>query len=415
MRVAYFTNSYPGFSHTFIRREIRAVEALGVTVFRCALRPAMRLVDREDLEEEKQTRYITRVGAGEMIRCWIAMLVTRPVGVSQAIRQAIKIGWRSDRGVLRHMFAYLPEAAILAHWCRRNNIQHLHAHFGTNPAAIAMLASRISGVPYSFTVHGPEEFDKWPFLGLADKIRHSMFVVAISSYGRSQLYRCVEHEHWNKVQVVHCGLESVAFAAANTTTTMSRRLVCVGRLSEQKGHLLLVEAVRQLATQGVDCELVLIGDGEIRGDIEALVQRHNLQAVIRITGWLDDRQVRDEILAARALVLPSLAEGLPVVIMEAMALRRPVISTFVAGIPELVRPGEHGWLVPAGDVKALGDAMRDCLDAPIETLAQMGEAAQKRAHLRHRVEMEASKLVKLFRAGPQEEKERHEAGTVDRR
>jgi colanic acid/amylovoran biosynthesis glycosyltransferase len=412
VRVAYFTNNYPGFSHTFIRREIRAIEALGVSVFRCALRPAMSLVNREDQEEERQTRYIVRAGAGEMVRGWVAMLLTRPLGIGQAIRQALNIGWHSDRGILRHLVVYLPEAAILAYWCRRNGIQHLHAHFGTNPAAIAMLASRISGIPYSFTVHGPEEFDKWPFLGLAVKIRHSMFVVAVSSYGRSQLYRCVEHAHWNKVQVVHCGLEPAVFAAAKTPATAARRLVCIGRLSEQKGHLLLVEAAHRLANQGVDFELVLIGDGHIRPDIEALVQRHNLQARVRITGWLDDRQVREEILAARALVLPSFAEGLPVVIMEAMALRRPVISTFVAGIPELVHTGEHGWLVPAGDVEALVDAMRDCLDTPVETLARMGEAAQKRALLRHSVDVEAAKLVKLFEAGIIERRECHEAAPL---
>jgi len=174
----------------------------------------MSLVDWEDKEEERQTRYIVGAGAGEMIRCWVAMLLTRPLGIGKAIRQALKIGGHSDRGILRHLIVYVPEAAILAHWCRRNGIQHLHAHFGTNPAAIAMLASRISGIPYSFTVHGPEEFGKWPFLGLAEKIRHSMFVVAVSSYGR--LYRCVEHEHWNKVKVVHCGLESAVFAAART-------------------------------------------------------------------------------------------------------------------------------------------------------------------------------------------------------
>jgi glycosyltransferase involved in cell wall biosynthesis len=121
---------------------------------------------------------------------------------------------------------------------------------------------------------------------------------------------------------------------------------------------------------------------------------------------LEDRQVWEEILAARALVLPSFAEGLPVVIMEAMALRRPVISTFVAGIPELVHSGEHGWLVPAGDVEALVDAMRACLDAPIETLARMGQAAQKRVLLRHSVDTEVAKLAKLFEAAIIEERAR---------
>jgi glycosyltransferase involved in cell wall biosynthesis len=117
---------------------------------------------------------------------------------------------------------------------------------------------------------------------------------------------------------------------------------------------------------------------------------------VRITGRISSERVREEILAARALVLPSFAEGLPVVIMEAMALRRPVISTFVAGIPELVQPGEHGWLVPAGDVNALAQAMQTCLYAPADTLVRMGEAAYKRVLARHNVDKEAVQLAKLF-------------------
>ncbi len=395
MQVAYFTNQYPAPSHTFIRREIRAIEALGGTVFRYALRPGKNLVDLEDKEEERQTRYILRAGVGEIVRCCAAILLTRPLAMCQAVRQTVKIGWRSDRGILRHLI-YVAEAAVLACWCRQDAIEHVHAHFGTNSAAIAMLAWRISGVPYSFTVHGPEEFDKAPFIGLGEKIRHCSFVVAISSYGRSQLYRCVELKYWQKVQVVHCGLEPAAFDAAKSITTTARRFVCVGRMTEQKGHLLLVEAAQRLATREEDFELVLAGDGEMRGDIEALIRHHNLQAKVRITGWIDGSQVREEISAARALVLPSFAEGLPIVIIEAMALRRPIISTFVAGIPELVHSGEHGWLVPAGDVEALADAMQSCLDATDETLVRMGVAAQERALLRHSVNTEAVKLASLF-------------------
>src|SRR5262249_54452071 len=153
--------------------------------------------------------------------------------------------------------------------------------------------------------------------------------------------------------------------------------ICVGRLCEQKGQLLLIEAAQRLSTQEVDFEMVLAGDGELRGEIETLITRFKLTDRIRITGWISSEQVRDEILGARVLVLPSFAEGLPTVIMEAMALRRPIISTYIAGIPELVQPGKHGWLVPAGDVQALAEAMRHSLEAPIEILTRMGNAAHE--------------------------------------
>jgi glycosyltransferase involved in cell wall biosynthesis len=148
----------------------------------------------------------------------------------------------------------------------------------------------------------------------------------------------------------------------------------------------------------VEFELVLAGDGEMRADIEALIAQYKLQSRVHITGWISNVKVRDEILSSRALVLPSFAEGLPVVIMEAMALKRPVISTFVGGIPELVIPGEHGWLVPAGDVEALAQAMRACLDAPADMLSRIGEAAHRRVRVRHDVDTEAAKLAMLFEA-----------------
>jgi glycosyltransferase involved in cell wall biosynthesis len=162
--------------------------------------------------------------------------------------------------------------------------------------------------------------------------------------------------------------------------------------------LLLIDAARRLSERGTKFELVLAGDGEMRAELETLIARYELQSMVRITGWISSDQVRDEILAARALVLPSFAEGLPVVIMEAMALRRPVVSTFVAGIPELIDPGEHGWLVPAGDAEALASAMQICLDTPLETITRMGEMARARVLERHDVDKEAAKLIELFQS-----------------
>jgi glycosyltransferase involved in cell wall biosynthesis len=183
----------------------------------------------------------------------------------------------------------------------------------------------------------------------------------------------------------------------------SRRLVCVGRLCEQKGQLLLIEAMGRLAAEGLACELVLAGDGELRAEVERLVDAQGLHSSVRITGWVGSERVREEILAARALVLPSFAEGLPVVIMEAMALGRPVISTYIAGIPELVVPGESGWLVPAGDVDALVWAMRAVLEAEPAALDGMGECGRKRVQDRHDVDPEASALLTQFiRAESQE-------------
>jgi glycosyltransferase involved in cell wall biosynthesis len=171
----------------------------------------------------------------------------------------------------------------------------------------------------------------------------------------------------------------------------------VGRLSGEKGQLLLIEACHRLALKGVAFELVLAGDGEMRLELEALIASYGLGERVRITGWISSEQVRQEILAARGLVLPSFAEGLPVVIMEAMALRRPIIATFVGGIPELVRHGESGWLVPAGSVTDLAMALEEFLQTPEDALHRMSAAAYARVVERHAIDTEAAKLGQLFR------------------
>lgn len=398
MRIAYLVNRYPGVTHSFIRREIFALERRGFEVMRLSLRHWDGvLTDEEDRLERKNTRYVLRDGAGALVIAVIRMLVTRPLRFMRSLTLAWRMSRRADRPFLVHC-AYLAEACRVTFWLKTSSIQHLHAHFGTNSAEIAMLVHSLGGPPWSFTVHGPEEFDKGQFIGMAEKIRRAAFVVAISSYGRSQLYRLVEHQHWSKIKVVHCGLEPAFHSLPASPSTGARRFVCVGRLCEQKGQLLLLEAARRLAARSIDFELVLAGDGELRAEIDALVEHHKLQDCVRVTGWISSEKVRDEILAAQALVLPSFAEGLPVVIMEAMALRRPIISTYVAGIPELVQPGKHGWLVPAGDAEALAQAMQACLDAPREVRESMGNAAHERVFIRHNIDTEAAKLENLFRS-----------------
>lgn len=399
MRIAYLINRYPAVSHSFIRREILALERQNQEVLRISVRGWKdTLQSKEDQLERTRTRYILGGGAMPLIIAFLRILFTSPTRVIKALNLVWKISRRADRPLSIHL-VYLFEACLVVLWLRSENIEHVHAHFGTNSAEVAMLVHELGGPPWSFTAHGPEEFDKAQLIALPEKIRRAKFVVAVSSFGRSQLFRSVSHEHWSKIQVVHCGIEPAFHETSSNQPGAGRRLICVGRLCEQKGQLLLIEAARRLSEGGTTFEIVLAGDGEMRDELETLIARYQLQDVVRITGWISSDQVRDEILAARALVLPSFAEGLPVVIMEAMALRRPVISTFVAGIPELVDPGQHGWLVPAGDAEALASAMQNCLDAPLETIAEMGEAGRARVLERHDVDKEAAKLIDLFRNG----------------
>lgn len=397
MRITHFINQYPKVSHTFIRREIMALERQGFQVQRIALRGwDEQLLDADDVNEQSLTQYVLKQGLLGLVWSTLCIKLQHPVRFFRAFICAMKMGIRADRPIPYH-FIYLLEACQTLRLMQQFKSQHIHAHFGTNPSEIAMLVHILSGIPYSFTVHGPEEFDRPQFLKLKQKIEQSKFVVAISSFGRSQLQRWVDYVYWPKIKVVHCGLEPSFYQGVSPDNSSSNKLVCVGRLCEQKGQLLLVEAAKQLAEQGVDFELVLAGDGELRRPIEALIQQYKLSSQIRITGWISSAQVRDYLLEARAMVLPSFAEGLPVVIMEAMSLKRPVISTYIAGIPELVESQKSGWLVPAGDVTALADAMKNSLAASANELSTMGEAAFLRVTERHHIDIEAEKLATWIR------------------
>ena len=398
MRIGYLVNQYPRTSHSFIRREIQALEALGDEVLRFSIRPVEEaLVSEADRREESRTRVILQRGILGLAVAAVARALRRPAAFARALALAVRVGWRSERGLLRHL-AYLAEACVLADWAGRGRVEHLHAHFGTNSAAVAMLCRELGGPPYSFTVHGPREFDKPEYLALAEKVGRATFVVVVSSFGRSQLWRWARHEDWPKVHVVRCGVDEELLRAPLSAIPEVPRLVCVARICEQKGHLLLVEAAGRLAAEGVDFEIVLVGDGPLREAVELRLRALGLARRVRLNGWMSGDQVRDAIRDARAMLLPSFAEGLPVVLMEALALGRPVITTSIAGIPELVEAGVSGWLVPAGSVEELVGAMRAALEAPTARLEAMGRAGAAMVARRHDALQEARKLAALFRA-----------------
>ena len=371
------------------------MERQGFEVQRIALRGWKEsLPDAEDRQEQEKTQYVLRTGLLGLLVPWLLRLLRSPLRMSSALCLAIRLSRQTD-GRLLHHWVCVAEASRILSWVAASQARHLHAHFGTNSAEIAMQMRVLGGPPFSFTVHGPDEF--LAPLGLEDKIRRSAFAVAISSFGRSQLYLRTAAALWPKVRVVHCGLESGFYSGSTSTPIANSRLVCVGRLCEAKGQLLLIDAVAQLNQRGVRVELVLAGDGPMRTEIEKMVREFGLQDRVRITGWISSDRVREEILAARALVLPSFAEGLPVVIMEALALRRPVITTYIAGIPELVKARENGWLIPAGSICALTAAIEDCLSRSSDELEKMGDAGRRLVIERHSIDVEAGKLANHIR------------------
>jgi glycosyltransferase involved in cell wall biosynthesis len=307
----------------------------------------------------------------------------------------LKMSRASERGVLKH-FAYLIEAAAILPILDQNGVEHLHVHFGTNAAAVARLIRRLGGPAYSMTVHGPVEFDAPIGFSLKEKAAEAKFVVAISDFCFAQLCRWVPPDQWSKIHIVHCSAGDAYFESDMPIDDSSRMLLSIGRLDAQKGQVLLLDAIKIAVDQGVDVQLTLVGDGELRPLIEQRINSYGLSRHVNITGWLDESNIRNLLQQARALVQPSFAEGLPVVIMEAFAMARPVISTHVAAIPELVRHHVNGWLVPAGNLDELVAAIKDVMTLPADRLNAMGQAGRDRAIARHNTKEQVTLLESLI-------------------
>ena len=405
LRVAYLVNQYPSVSHTFIRREIEALERLGVAVDRVSVRGwDLPLVDVKDQQERGRTRYLLQQGVLPLLRALVVAALTAPGPFLKSFRLSLGMADGSGKRYLVHL-AYLAEACLMASWMKAAGACHLHAHFATNPAEVALYVHTLTGVDFSFTAHGSDIMDRPMQMKLAEKIGAAKFVAAVCSYGRAQMIRWIPHALWGKVHVVHCGLNfgpdgeaAVAAGAVGVPeqTGRPRHFVCVGRLSKEKGQILLLQAVDRLKSQGLDLHVTLVGDGPMRADLEHYIDAHGLREQVRITGWLDAAQVTNELRQAASLVVPSLSEGLPVVIMEAMAHRLSVIAPYLAGIPELVIDGETGWLYPAGDVDAMARAMERALTSSGPVGEQIVTQARIRVRARHDVDVEARKLLDLI-------------------
>lgn len=394
MKLAYLINQYPKVSHSFIRREIKALEKLAGPITRISVRRVNEpIIDPTDIEEQKHTRFMLDEGKLGLASALTRVASQDPVRFKDASQLAATLGMHSERGLVYHG-AYLAEACLLKIWCEREGITHIHVHFGTNPATVAMLCHALGGPAFSMTVHGPEEFDTAHAIGLGEKIKRSTFVVGISSFTRSQLWRYTPHHMWNKIHVVHCGLDELFFEGAKPLKK-NLKFVSIGRLCEQKGQALLLDAFGRLVNSYPNAHLTLVGDGPLRKGLEARIMGLGLGDLVHITGWVTSDEVRHYLDEAMVMVLPSFAEGLPVSIMESYARLRPVISTYVAGIPELM-DASCGWLTPAGSVDGLVDAFDRALSASESELQGLAEAGAKRVLERHAIAKSVEHLAQLL-------------------
>ncbi|MGD9703662.1 MAG: glycosyltransferase family 4 protein [Acidimicrobiia bacterium] len=404
LRIAYITTHYPSIPHTFIQREVLALRRRGATVHTFAINPAgdHDVLSDTDRAERATTTYIKSVSKRRIAWVLARSFVTHPVAVLGAFGFAARSGGTDVKAVLWRCFQ-MVEAAVLHDHCRRAGVHHVHAHFGQAPANIAWFCTewgnRLEGDArwtWSATIHGWHEFVNEEAASLREKVATASFIACVSDFTRSQLMRISAPQHWPKLHVVRCGVDVDAIDRRTPPAHVGpARILVTARISPEKGHLVLIEAIAILRGRGIDVQARLVGPGPFEELLGERIAELGIADAVVAVGALEPSKVLDELRDADVFCLPTFAEGLPVALMEAMAVGVPVVSTFIAGIPELVIDGETGVVVPAGRADALADAIERLVTDPAFAGALADKArAQVAAH--HDLNANIGELAELF-------------------
>jgi glycosyltransferase involved in cell wall biosynthesis len=335
----------------------------------------------------------------QILRAHLHFLRRKPAGYLRVLRDALW-GTRRSANFFVGALGIFPKVVRFAYEMQSHGIGHVHCHFASHPALAGFMIHRLTGIPFSFTAHGSDLHVERCFL--KEKVREASFVATVSAYNRELIVRECGEDVREKIHVIHCGVDSQVFRPSPRITKQGPpRMLCVASFEEVKGHAYLIEACSILQARGIPFVCDLVGDGPLRGAIEAQIKQANLQSAIRVRGARPRPEVAQMMAEADIMVLPSVPthngkrEGIPVVLMEAMASELPVVSSDLSGIPELVDSGHTGLLVPARDVRALADALATLLQNP-QMRSEMGRMGRSKVQREFDLQHAVKRLSELF-------------------
>jgi colanic acid/amylovoran biosynthesis glycosyltransferase len=403
MKVAYLVSRFPKLTETFVLYEMQAVEKQGISV---ELYPLLReRTDKTHAEAESWVKraHFTPLISFSILRSNLLYLVRSPGTYLRTLRDLL---W-GTRGSLRFFqgaLAFFPKSVHLAQMMHKAGIVHIHAHFASHPASAAFIIHRLTGIPYSFTAHGSDIHRDQHML--AEKTAEAAFVVPISRFNRDVILRSSNGKHADKIHVVHCGVDTSKFQPNGKNGAQSGpvQILCIGTLHEVKGQKHLIEACRILKKQGIPFSCHFIGDGPDEQALAEQTRQAGLNDQIVFHGRLDQEEVLEFLHQADLLVAPSVPsrdgrrEGIPVVLMEAMACGLPVVSSRLSGIPEIVSDGVNGLLTEPGDAQAIAEAIT-CLSVSPALRKQFGTAGRQTIEREFDLPSSARQLARLFAGG----------------
>jgi colanic acid/amylovoran biosynthesis glycosyltransferase len=399
LKLAYLISRYPAISHAFILREIRCLRQLGITIDVASINPPDRSAAQltvEEQEEAASTFYVKSAGLRGALVPHLATLLSRPFSYLRGLVSALRLGG-ADLIKIAYGLFYFVEAVMIGRWMTVHGLAHLHVHFATPASTVALITSRIFPITFSVTVHGPDEFYDIPGYRLPQKIVAARFMCCIGTYARSQLMKISPPTAWDKLEVVPLGVDPSAFMPRPLRQDPAAfEVLCVGRLVPAKGQYILLAAIAQLVRAGRKMRLRLIGDGPDRSGLEAAVASSDLGGSVIFEGAVNQERIRSFYATADVFALASFAEGIPVALMEAMAMEIPCVSTCIAGIPELIRDGIDGLLVPPSDGIALARAIATLMD-DAALRQRIAQAGRRRILAKYDLNRNAMNLAAVFR------------------
>jgi glycosyltransferase involved in cell wall biosynthesis len=403
-RIGYLMSRYPAVSHTFFLKEVLGLRERGLSIETASINlpdRATAVMSDAERAESARTFYVKQRGhLGLMLRVLIIAL-KHPVVLTRGLLYAIQLGgW----GLNTQAFAlfYLAEAMLVGDWMRRKSLARLHVHFGGPVASVGLMTAKAWKTPLSLTLHGPDEFFDQDASYLRQKIETASFIICISDFCRSQVLRIAPLVDSSRIDVVRLGVDSTALRAKTISPTPEPssspvKVVCTARMVSAKGHRILLEAVAAATASGVNLAVTMIGDGPERASLEELSRQLGLASSVKFLGSLPHQATLEEVAQADFFVLASFAEGLPVALMEAMALGVPCISTPIAAIPELIQDGCNGLLVPPSSVVALKTAIERLVNSP-ELRGRLGAAARTTVEQQYDLAWNLDQLAQLWTA-----------------
>jgi colanic acid/amylovoran biosynthesis glycosyltransferase len=404
--VVYVTARYPAITHTFIHREVERLRMLGLNIRTVSIRRQQesQILSRADRAEALATHSLLPVSPLRLLAVHGREIARHPRAYMATLGRSLSFSAGGVRSALWRLF-YFAEALLLWDFCRSIGARHVHAHFANVACDVALLTAHYdaasgehdSPLRFSFTMHGPTEFYDVVGQRLREKVEAARFVACISDYCRSQLLRLVPTEHWHKLRIVHCGVDTTEYAALERKQDerSALRLLAIGRLVADKGFHVMLEALSELDRRRVSFEATVIGDGEDRRALEDYAERLGLKNRVRFPGAVGQDRIRAHYAGADVFCLTSFAEGVPVVLMEAMATGLPVVATQIMGIPELIEDGVEGFLVPPARHGAVADALERLQDPQLRR--RMGIAGRRKVQAEFDIASCADELNLLFR------------------